>query len=78
MVTGDNPGDPKMRANPGTVLTYSINDAIDALNLSRQSVYNEINANRLKTYRVGRRRFISAEALSEWVRGREAEARIGG
>ena len=41
---------------------------------SRQTVYNEINAGRLRSYKVGRRRFVSEEACVEYVRAREAEA----
>jgi excisionase family DNA binding protein len=54
-------------------LTYSIDELMRALKLSRQVVYDEINAGRLKTYKVGRRRFASAEALRAWVRQRETE-----
>ncbi len=55
-------------------LTYSINDTIEALGLSRQTVYNEINAGRLRTFRVGKRRMVSDDALQEWVKAREIEA----
>lgn len=54
-------------------LTYSIGEVMKVLKLSRQVVYNEINAGRLKTYKVGRRRFASAEAVRAWIRQRERE-----
>lgn len=54
-------------------LGYSIREVEQALHLSHQTVYNEINAGRLKTYRVGRRRFISHDALHQYVWDREQE-----
>ncbi len=56
-------------------LTYSINETIEALGLSRQTVYNEINAGRLRSFRVGKRRLVSNDALQEWVKAREIETR---
>jgi hypothetical protein len=41
--------------------------------LCRQTGYNEINAGRLQTYKVGRCRRISPEAEADWVAAREAE-----
>lgn len=41
----------------------------------RQTVYNEINAGRLRTYKVGMRGVrISPEVDAEWLKAREAEA----
>jgi excisionase family DNA binding protein len=57
-------------------LSYSITQAMEALGLSRQTLYNEINAGRLRTYSVGSRRFISHEAITTWIRNREAEQPI--
>lgn len=58
-------------------LTYSIPEVCIELNLCRQSVYHEINAGRLSTYRVGTRRFVSRRALEAYVADREAEAAPG-
>ncbi|GMR20196.1 MAG: hypothetical protein BMS9Abin36_0791 [Gammaproteobacteria bacterium] len=57
-----------------TDLVYSITEVMAALKVSRNTVYEEIKAERLKTFRVGRRRFVSAEALNGWIKSREAEA----
>ena len=54
-------------------IAHTIPGAGKRLNSSRQTVYNEINAGRLRSYKVGRRRFISEEALVEYIRAREAE-----
>ena len=57
-------------------LTHTISGTKERLEFgSRQTVYNEINAGRLESYKVGRRRFVSEEACVKYVRAREAEAR---
>ncbi len=54
-------------------LTFSIRETEAELKLSHQSVYNELNSGRLKSYRVGRRRFVSRQAIESYIRDREAE-----
>ena len=54
-------------------ISYSIPQVMEALNLSRASVYKLINAKRLRTYRVGRRRMASHNALEDLIAGLEAE-----
>ena len=56
-------------------LTYSIEQTMGALNLSRATIYAEINEGRLRTYKVGRRRMVSHDALADWVKARESEMR---
>lgn len=56
------------------VFTYSIPEAEKALGFSHAKMYEEINAKRIKTYRVGRRRFISAQAINNYISDREAES----
>ncbi len=41
--------------------------------VSRATLYKEIKANRLLTFKVGARRLISIDALRDWIRDREAE-----
>lgn len=53
--------------------TYSITEAEKALGFSHAKMYEEINSARIKTYRVGRRRFISAKAIQDYIADREAE-----
>jgi len=55
-------------------VALSIPEAMKALRMSRQSLYREITSGRLRTYCVGRRRYISTEAILKWVRAREAES----
>ena len=54
-------------------ITYSIKQTMEALNLSRATIYVEINEGRLRTYKVGRRRMVSHDALASWVKARESE-----
>lgn len=42
--------------------------------VGRTRAFEEISTGRLRTYRVGRRRYISAEADAQWQRDREAES----
>lgn len=57
-----------------TQLTYTMTEAAEALGIGHQKLYDEINAGRLRTYRVGRRRYASAEAVHDYIRDREREA----
>lgn len=52
----------------------SIKEAVEQTGLSHVTLYNEINAGRLKSLKVGRRRLIRPAALSEWIEQREKEA----
>ena len=49
-------------------LTYSVTEAAEALGISRPSMYNLIHTEGLPTLKVGGRRKISKELLSEWVK----------
>jgi len=42
--------------------------------VGRTRAFEEITTGRLKTYRVGRRRYISDEADAQWLRERESES----
>lgn len=54
--------------------SYSVDDVIGSTGLSRQTIYNEINSGRLKSFKVGRRRLISPAALDAWVKQLEKES----
>lgn len=56
---------------------YSMAEAFEALRMSRATGYELVNSGRLRTYTVGRRRYISGEALIEFVRGREQAEGLG-
>ena len=52
----------------------SVPEVMESTGLSRQTVYNEINAGRLRTFKVGRRRLVSPAALADWVAALERQA----
>lgn len=57
---------------PNARLCYSVEQAIDVTGLSRKGIYQVINSGELRSYKVGKRRFISHDAIIEFVRQREA------
>ena len=54
--------------------SYSVDELAERNNLCRQSIYKEINAGRLRSFKVGKSRRITEEAEREWIRQREEEA----
>jgi hypothetical protein len=52
----------------------TIDEFTDTYKVGRTIAYEEIASGRLKTYKLGRRRYISAAAASEWQRRLEAES----
>ena len=42
--------------------------------LCRQTAYNEINAGRLRTYKIGKSRRITEDADRDWLKDREQDA----
>ncbi|MEW8333341.1 MAG: helix-turn-helix domain-containing protein [Candidatus Thiodiazotropha sp.] len=46
-------------------ITYDIDDIILALKSNRKTVYGLINGGTLRTYKVGRRRYCTHDALLE-------------
>ncbi|MBL8248158.1 MAG: helix-turn-helix domain-containing protein [Candidatus Competibacter sp.] len=55
-------------------LAYDIPSACIALGLSRQTVYDLMNSGKLRSYSEGRRRFISVQAITDYIVAREAES----
>ncbi|MDO8778500.1 MAG: hypothetical protein Q7K57_59250 [Burkholderiaceae bacterium] len=54
--------------------TYTINQFIATFKVGRTATYQEIGSGRITTYKVGRRRYISARAAAEWLNRLEEEA----
>lgn len=46
---------------------HSIDEAAELLGIGRTAVYTELNAGRLRSTHVGRRRLISAAAIAEYI-----------
>ena len=53
---------------------FTVGEFCRVYKISRQTVYNEINAGRLKSYTVGRARRISKQSAREWQQQLEAVA----
>ncbi len=53
--------------------TYTVNQFIDAFKVGRTTTYEEIKSGRLATYKVGKRRYVSSRAATDWQRRLEAE-----
>lgn len=49
----------------------TIPETVEALGLSRATLYELIRTGELRTYTVGRRRYCSEEAIREFIRTRE-------
>lgn len=56
-----------------TQQAFTIPEFIGTFKVGRTTTYEEIGTGRLATYKVGRRRYISAHAAAEWQRRLEAE-----
>ena len=52
----------------------SVTEAADALGLGRSLAYGEIQAGRLRTLKVGRRRLVPTAAVAAYIIARSAEA----
>lgn len=69
-----NTGERKARVVGPTVypLAHSIPEACRILGAGRSTIYELIAAGELRSFRIKSRRLISAEALAQFVREREA------
>lgn len=48
-------------------LQYSVKQTAELLNICRATVYNEIRAGRLHRRKFGKRTFIPAESIQQWI-----------
>lgn len=53
---------------------YRVEEAAEALRMSRSLIYELIRSGQLRTVKVGRRRLVSVRALEEYVRALEGAA----
>ncbi|MEA3276001.1 MAG: helix-turn-helix domain-containing protein [Pseudomonadota bacterium] len=54
-------------------LTYSIAELEGVLKLSHRKLYDLLTSGELPSYKIGKRRFVRAESLEEFLRNREKE-----
>lgn len=55
-------------------LAYRVEKAADAIGAPRTAIYAAIASGNLRSYKVGRGRYVSADALREFIANREGEA----
>ena len=55
------------------LLADSVGATAKRLGICRQTLYNEIKAGRILTFKIGNRRLISEEALQNYIARLEAE-----
>ncbi|MFZ6695861.1 helix-turn-helix domain-containing protein [Stenotrophomonas acidaminiphila] len=65
-----------MKAQPER-LSYTTDEACAATGLNRTALYREMVAGHIKTFKVGKRRMVSARALREFIEAREKAATSG-
>lgn len=53
---------------------YDVDEAAEALRLSRSALYELIRSGRLRSVKSGRRRLVPVAALAEYVAGLESAA----
>lgn len=56
-------------------ILYRVDEAAEALRISRSVIYELIRSSQLRTVKVGRRRLVPVEALEEYVASLRGEIR---
>lgn len=54
-------------------LAYNISDACEVLCTSRQTLYNLINEGRLRSFKEGKRRYVSRAAIDDYIAAQERQ-----
>jgi len=55
-------------------LSYTVDQACDAMSLPRTAFYAAVRDGHLQTFKVGRRRMVSAKALTDYINRLERES----
>lgn len=62
---------------PSDRLSYNVEEACAVTGLNRNALYRAIGGNQITTFKVGKRRMVSARALREFIEAREKESTSG-
>lgn len=54
-------------------LALTVSQAAEMIGIGRTKLYDEIRSNRLRTFRIGRRRLVTVAAIRDWVERAEIE-----
>lgn len=55
-------------------VVYRVEEAAEALRLTRDAIYELIRSGQLRSFKVGRRRLVPIDALTEYVASRSGDA----
>lgn len=53
-------------------LSYTVGQAVDVTGASRTRIYLAIASSQLKTFKLGRRRLMTRDALASWITASQA------
>jgi excisionase family DNA binding protein len=65
-------GVPGIEPGPGDRLSYSMEEAATMLGVGRTAVYDLARTNDLKTFKIGKRRLVTRDALIEFLEQAQA------
>jgi hypothetical protein len=63
-----------MNANGATKVAYPVTEGFDLIGLTRTAGYAAIASGELKTYKAGRRRFVTHKALVDYTERKQRES----
>lgn len=63
-----------MNATVPSKLSYNVAEVVAATGLNRSAVYVALSSGGLRSFKLGRRRMVSASALKDWIEGLEKQA----
>ncbi|WP_312915357.1 helix-turn-helix domain-containing protein [Stenotrophomonas sp.] len=58
-------------------LSYNVEEALAVTGLNRNAFYRAINTDEIRTFKIGRRRMVSAAALRDFIAAKEEETTSG-
>lgn len=64
--------------NHDNKLSYTVDQTVDATGLNRSALYRAIATGQIATFKVGKRRMVSARALRAFIEQKEREAVASG
>ena len=64
--------------NPAAKLLYDVNEVAELLGLGRSKLYSYVQSGQLRSIKVGRRRKVPADAVSEFIKSLEEDSASGG
>jgi hypothetical protein len=58
---------------PAMPCAYTQAQFVQKMNIGRTTFFREIQAGRLKCFKIGRRWYVSHESAADWLRSKESE-----